>query len=186
MKKKKQTKDIKIKYPQVGKYIGIPSPQKPQKNKELCPETPRGLGYLLPHKLSAGHCYWCGKRMKQPTQPQKECDHDYKETENGLYCFRCGTYQPQENSWKDRLYDIFCDSIKDKESTYENTILFIDNLISEIRKEERELLAEKVKVRLETYVWDMGLADDETSCLMENRRELNKFVLAELIKKISN
>jgi len=32
---------------------------------ELCPETPKGLGYLLPHLLAAGHCFWCGKELKR-------------------------------------------------------------------------------------------------------------------------
>lgn len=36
-------------------------------------------------------------------EPQKECDHDYKETENGLYCFRCGTLKETTHEWEKRF-----------------------------------------------------------------------------------
>ena len=36
---------------------------------------------------------YCRNFEKKTNMPKTKCDHDYKNTENGLYCFRCGQYK---------------------------------------------------------------------------------------------
>lgn len=58
-------------------------------------------------------------------------------------------------------------------------IQLIDHAIqSAVKEREKE-----IKKKLETYVWDRGIGEDELDSIMLNRRELNKFVLSELSKK---
>lgn len=44
------------------------------------------------------HSFECPKYVRQEWRPKlKECDHDWKDTENGAYCFRCGKHKSQPN-----------------------------------------------------------------------------------------
>jgi hypothetical protein len=45
---------------------------------------------------------------KDKSKEPENCDHDYKETENGLYCFRCGCFKQPKNSWEEEIRNILC------------------------------------------------------------------------------
>ena len=80
-----------------------------------------------------------------------------------------------ESFWLGKL------SLKEKE--YQGYLKCQIDREKEIEKEVVARMRERVKIRLETFLWDLELVDDKSkNNVMENRKKLNQAILT-LLKK---